>query len=105
LLGVSFKKDIGDIRNSPALTIAQVLNEKISNITYNDPHVPEIDMGNEQIRSTPLNEDMLKSQSAVIILVDHSSYDLELILANSQLVIDTRNLTGDSGVHPNVIKL
>lgn len=105
LLGVSFKKDIGDTRNSPAMRVAELLAERNAEITYNDRHVPEATIGGSPMKSTGLDDETIKQYDAVIILVDHSYYEFEKIVNNSELVIDTRDATRPFGPRPNVVKL
>jgi UDP-N-acetyl-D-glucosamine dehydrogenase len=95
ILGVSYKKDVDDQRESPSLKIISLLQEKGAKISYNDPYVPESkghrDYPHLNLRSTPLGERMLKRADAVIIATDHSVYDYDWIVKNASLVIDTRN--------------
>ena len=95
ILGIAYKKDVDDQRESPALKIISLLQEKGAKISYNDPYVPE-SKGHRaypglSLRSVPLNTGMLKRVDAVIIATDHSVYDYDWIVRNSSLVIDTRN--------------
>ena len=105
LLGVSFKKDIGDARNSPALRVAELLAEKGAEISYSDQHVPEVTVGGRWMRSLELDEATLESQDAVVVLVDHSYYDLESVARHSRLVIDTRDATRRLGPVPTIVRL
>ena len=94
VLGVSYKKDIDDLRESPALTIIETLQARGAQVTYNDPYFPSIGKGrkyNLNLRSVPL--DQLDQYDCVAIITDHSDYDYRNIVEQSQLVIDTRNAT------------
>lgn len=94
ILGVSYKKDIDDLRESPAITIIEVLQERGALVDYNDPYFPTIGKGrkyNLQMQRVPL--DKLSEYDCVIIITDHSEYDYDRIVAEAQLVIDTRNAT------------
>jgi UDP-N-acetyl-D-glucosamine dehydrogenase len=95
LLGAAFKKDISDMRNSPSLKVMELLKAEDVNFIYNDPHVPTLD----GMRSTKLTEKLLKSMDAVVILTEHSDYDYEWIVANSKLVLDTRNAAKEVSKH------
>ncbi len=98
ILGVAYKKDIDDDRESPSYAIMQILQEKGANIYYNDPMIPKLKPGRKHdfsLTSTPLSEEVLKSMDLVMILTDHSDYDYQWIVENSQLVLDTRNATKD----------
>lgn len=95
ILGIAYKKDVDDQRESPALKIISLLKEKGAKISYNDPYVPESkghrDYPGLSLRSVPLSAGMLKRFDAVIITTDHSAYDYDWIVSNASLVIDTRN--------------
>lgn len=94
VLGVSYKKDIDDLRESPALTIIELLRAQGAAVSYHDPFFPVLDKGrryNLQLRSVPLKD--LGVYDCVLIVTDHSSYDYEEIVRQAQLVVDTRNAT------------
>jgi UDP-N-acetyl-D-glucosamine dehydrogenase len=94
VLGVAYKKDIDDLRESPALTIIELLQKEGAQISYNDPYIPFIGKGrkyNLQMKSTPLEN--LDRYDCVLIVTDHSNYDYRKIVEESQLVVDTRNAT------------
>ncbi|HEY2466682.1 MAG TPA: nucleotide sugar dehydrogenase, partial [Terracidiphilus sp.] len=94
VLGLAYKRDIDDLRESPALTIIELLREKGANVAYNDPYFPAVGQGRHyalNMTNTPL--DNLAQYDAVMIVTDHSSYDYRGIVEQSQLVIDTRNAT------------
>ncbi len=99
LLGVAYKKDIDDMRESPALKLIELLDDKGARVCYNDPYIPQIPkvspMRKYQINmeSQPLTVELLARMDAVVIVTDHSSYDYQWIVSNSKLVIDTRNAT------------
>ena len=105
LLGISFKKDIGDTRNSPALRVAELLSERGAQIRYSDRHAPEVIVGGSLLRSVEPDETTLQQNDATVILVDHSCYDLEKVVDHSKLVIDARDATGPLGPRPTVVKL
>lgn len=91
ILGMAFKKDISDLRHSPALRVYQILLPRVSLVQYNDPYVPELTIDNKKIKSVKLTPREIKKYDALLILTDHSSYDYDFILKNSKLIIDTRN--------------
>lgn len=91
LLGMAFKRDISDLRDSPALKVYQIMKPKVALIDYNDPHASEIWIDDEKIKSVRLTSQALKKYDAVVILTDHSSYDYDLIIKHSRLIVDTRN--------------
>jgi len=93
ILGVAYKENIGDLRESPALDVIGLLQAKGAHVTYNDPYVPELHEEHFTLTSIPLNEAVLKQADCVIITTAHQDYDWPWITANSKLVIDTRNAT------------
>ena len=109
VLGIAYKKDINDIRLAPALKILSLLNKNQAKTYYNDPYVKEISAHHKypdlNLKSVPLIYEQLTFYDAVVIVTDHSNYDWEKIVANSQLVVDTRNVTATiNGPKKNVIK-
>jgi len=100
MLGMAYKKDIDDIRQSPALKIAQLLSEHGANLSYHDPYIPTVDQIGLKLASCGLTDDVLSSQDLVIITADHSGIDYEQIVRSASLIFDTRNATnGLSGDH------
>jgi len=96
VLGVAYKKDIDDMRESPSLRIISLLMEKGANVEYHDPFVPKVERmhGFEHaLASVPLELAKLSRYDAVLVLTDHSSLDYGEIVRQSNLVIDTRNVT------------
>jgi len=94
ILGVAYKKDIDDLRESPALTIIELLQKEGAQVSYNDPYFPEVGRGRKydlQMKCVPLEN--LGSYDCVLIVTDHSDYDYERIVKESTLVVDTRNAT------------
>ncbi|MFA6572238.1 MAG: nucleotide sugar dehydrogenase [Bacteroidota bacterium] len=93
LLGMAFKRDVDDLRHSPALKVAELMQkEGFKNITYFDPYIPEIRIGNEVIHSEKnISPAILKKYDLVVITTDHSAFDFDMIVKNSKAVIDTRN--------------
>ena len=93
VLGVSYKADISDIRESPALDIIHLLKTKSAKVEYNDPHVDQIKVADENLSSKPITATSLRNYDCCVIATDHSKYDWDMIVENSHLVIDTRNAT------------
>ncbi len=97
VLGLAYKKDIDDVRESPSLKLITLLQQKGAKVDYNDPHVPRTHKMREydlKMASVPLTQRNLKKYDCVLISTDHSSYDYRFIVKNSALVVDTRNATG-----------
>ncbi len=94
LLGVAFKRDIDDMRESPALKIIKFLKERgASDISYNDPYIPEFRFENDTYKSIELTAEALSKFDVVVITTNHSQYNADFIVKNSPSVVDTRNLT------------
>jgi len=94
VLGVAYKKDIDDLRESPALTIIELLQQAGAQVSYNDPYFPSVGKGRKydlQMKCAPLEN--LNQYDCVLIVTDHSDYDYARIVSESQLVVDTRNAT------------
>ncbi len=107
ILGVAFKKDIDDVRNSPALKVMELLFQRgAKNVVYNDPYVPEVRVVGHELRSQKLTPDLLKSADVVVITTDHSDYDFQEIVNQAKMVVDTRNATrGLKGTKGKVFRL
>jgi UDP-N-acetyl-D-glucosamine dehydrogenase len=103
VLGVAYKKDIDDLRESPALTIIELLQKQGAVVSYNDPYFPTVGKGRKydlQMKCAALEN--LGQYDCVLIVTDHSDYDYERIVRESQLVVDTRNAT--RGIHsPKIV--
>jgi UDP-N-acetyl-D-glucosamine dehydrogenase len=94
VLGVAYKKDIDDLRESPALTIIELLQAEGATVSYNDPYIPFIGKGRKYNLQMPRVElTNLRQYDCVLIVTDHSGYDYARIVGEAQLVVDTRNAT------------
>ena len=105
VLGIAYKKNVDDLRESPSLELIRILREKGAKVDYNDPFIPVAVSHRRgfKMRSTQLNSKNIKKYDCVLIATDHSSYDYKWIAENSQLVVDTRNAT--SGIkNKNIVK-
>jgi UDP-N-acetyl-D-glucosamine dehydrogenase len=94
VLGLAYKKDIDDLRESPSLTIIELLQQQGAEVSYNDPYFPTVGKGRKydlRMKCAPL--DNLGQYDCVLIVTDHSDYDYQRIVRESQLVVDTRNAT------------
>lgn len=106
VLGVAYKRDIDDVRESPALDIIHLLVERGANVAYSDPYVPSVQLeGGSRMKATELTDRLLKESDCVVIVTDHSVFDWSWVLDNASLVIDTRNATKDTDGKAHVIKL
>ena len=104
VLGVAYKKDIDDLRESPSLTIIELLQKAGAEVQYNDPYFPFVGKGRKydlQMNCTPLEN--LGQYDCVLIVTDHSDYDYQRIVRESQLVVDSRNATKGLSA-PNIVR-
>jgi len=95
ILGVAYKKNVSDCRESPALDVMRLLGEKGAILSYSDPLVPTVHLGRRTLKSIGTSPAQIAEHDCVIILTDHSSYDIREIVESAKLVIDTRNATKD----------
>jgi UDP-N-acetyl-D-glucosamine dehydrogenase len=96
ILGVAYKRDISDLRESPALDVIRILQGKGAHIKYVDPFVSTIKMEvGPDMKATQLNEQLLKSADCVAIITDHSSFNYQWIVDKANLIVDTRNATSN----------
>jgi len=96
ILGVAYKKDVDDARESPALAVMDLLQKKGAVLHYHDPFIPILPLFRKyhfKLKSSPLTRQLLRRIDAVVVVTDHSRIDYEWVVANSPLVIDTRNVT------------
>jgi UDP-N-acetyl-D-glucosamine dehydrogenase len=93
VLGLAYKKDAEDIRESPSLKLIQLLQAKGAKVSYNDPCIPEVQLHQGTLTSVDLTEECLSSADCVLIATDHSCYDYQHILSKASLVFDTRGVT------------
>ena len=93
VIGIAYKKDIDDVRESPALDVIRLLEELGADVVYHDPYVPEFKEEGVHHESVSLTDDEIKRADAVVIVTDHSSIDYQRLVNRAALVIDTRNAT------------
>jgi UDP-N-acetyl-D-glucosamine dehydrogenase len=93
LIGVAYKKDLGDWRESPALMVINYLLEDKITISYHDPYVPKIEVQGKTYSSVELTDEKISSADLVIITTDHSQIDYMNLVAKSKSVLDTRGVT------------
>ncbi len=95
VLGVAYKPDVDDVRESPAIDIIQLLQQQGAAVSFHDPHVADLRFDDIEMRSVEYGVATVASADCVLIVTDHSAYDWAEILDNAQLVVDTRNATAD----------
>ncbi|HQZ39458.1 MAG TPA: nucleotide sugar dehydrogenase [Vicinamibacterales bacterium] len=91
VLGVAYKRDIDDVRESPALDIVELLLRQGATVTYSDPHVPEIDHGPHQMKAVSVDAAVAADVDCAVIITDHKAFDYPRIVASFPLIVDTRN--------------
>ena len=91
ILGVAYKANINDTRESPAFKIANILKKKGYNFDYSDPYVDKIVFRNKILKSKKLSSNLFKKYPVILILTDHSKFNYNLISKNAKYIFDTRN--------------
>ena len=104
VLGIAYKKDVDDLRESPALKIMDLLKQEGAEVSYNDPHIPRCagmrHYPHFDLVSTPLDEGVLQGSDLVLLVTDHSAYDYAWLASQARLIVDTRNaFKGIAGKH------
>ena len=89
MLGIAYKKDIDDVRESPALDVIELLQQKGANVSYHDPYARRCSIGEHELKSVAF--DKLDSYDCVVVVTDHSAVDYKQVAAKAKVVIDTRN--------------
>lgn len=106
ILGVAYKKNVSDCRESPALDVMRLLSDKGAILSYNDPFVPQLRLGGSMLNSVEVSTTEIGNHDCVVILTDHSVYDMPAIVGAAKLVIDTRNSTKNLHAYKDrIIKL
>lgn len=93
VLGVGYKKDVADLRESPSMKLIQLLREKGADLSYNDPYVTEIQVAGNVMKSVEMDDKQLSSADCVVIATDHTCYDYQHIANKASLIFDTRGTT------------
>lgn len=93
VLGIAYKKDVSDMRESPALDVISILESRNAKVIYNDPYIPRVELGNKIYSSSALTAKLLKGMDCLIIITPHTKYNYPEIIRNSKLVFDTRGVT------------
>ena len=92
-LGISYKRGVGDTRESPALEVMELLRERGAEVAYADPYVPSITLGDASLKSVELTERELRDADCVVVLTDHPDFDYRFVVETARLVVDTRHAT------------
>jgi len=106
ILGVTYKKNIKDLRESPALDIIDLLGKKDFKVTYSDPYIPYLKIDGISLKGERLNLRSVQKTDVVVLVTDHDRFNYDLISRNAKIVLDTRNAFGRKGIaRKNIIKL
>ncbi len=93
---MTYKRDVADLRESPALEIAALLCGRGAEVSYSDPHVPELTVDGRRLRSEEPDAELLAACDLAIVVTDHSAFDWPAIAAAAPLLFDTRNAVGSA---------
>ncbi len=104
VLGVAYKRDVADLRESPAIEIIDLLRENKAEVDYVDPYISVMALKNEELAAVPLDKDLVREADCVVIHTDHSLFDYASIVRAASLVIDTRNATAGLS-EPHIVRL
>lgn len=107
VLGMAYKRDVSDWRESPSLKVVELLEGDGADVRYHDPHIPSFADDHGKVRrSVPLTDDLLAKADCVAIATNHSDFDYQRIVAKAKLIVDTRNATsGIAGAEEKVVRL
>lgn len=106
MLGMAYKKDIDDVRESPALDVVKLLQVKGAVVSYHDPFVQEVRLNGKTLNNSELTPELVAGADCVVITTDHTDFDYPMILENSRMVVDTRNAFGARGIKDSkIVKL
>src|SRR5205807_548356 len=103
-IGVTYKADVNDLRESPAMLVLKELAEAGARVSYHDPYVPEVSLGRRNLRSQQLSAAILSKQDCVVLLTAHSNLNVAEIVERSALIFDARGVTRGLRA-PNVVRL
>jgi len=92
VVGVAYKKDIDDLRESPALDVIRLLHQQGAEVSYHDPYIPSLDEDGEHLESVPLTTERVAGSDCVVIVTDHAKLDYAMIRAHAAAIVDTRNV-------------
>jgi UDP-N-acetyl-D-glucosamine dehydrogenase len=93
ILGIAYKPDVGDVRESPAIDVIEALQAKGADLSYHDPHVAEVEIGDQTYKSVELTDEVLSGCDIAVIVTDHSAIDWDRVVAKVPRIFDTRNAT------------
>jgi UDP-N-acetyl-D-glucosamine dehydrogenase len=105
VVGVAYKKDVKDLRESPALEIIEILRSKGAAVSYYDPYLPYLDIHDINLKRAPFTGRTFKGSDCVVIITDHTNVDYKFIARHSSLIVDTRNVLKDTKDARKIVRL
>jgi UDP-N-acetyl-D-glucosamine dehydrogenase len=100
VIGITYKRDVADSRESPAVDIIELLHERNAHVNYADPYIPTVTLSGTTLAAVPLDDEHVRGADCVVIVTDHRTYDYAHLARTASLIIDTRNATaGIAGSH------
>ena len=105
VLGMAYKRDVSDCRESPAIDVVKELKARGAEVVFVDPWVEAFEMDGESLEKRDFTAENLAAADCVVVVTDHSDFDADLVVDSSKLVVDTRNLTRDHADRPHVFRL
>lgn len=105
VVGVAYKKDVKDLRESPSLEIIDMLVKKGALVSYHDPYLPYLKIEGINLKSVPFNKNSFRDSDCVVIVTDHSNVDYKFIAENSKMVVDTRNVMKSFKDRSNIVRI
>ncbi len=106
VLGVSYKRDVGDVRESPALEVIRMLGDKGAHVSYGDPYVPELHAEGIKLSAVPVTAETLAACDCAVVVTDHRAFDYTLIATEAPAIVDVRNaLAQVRGARAHVVSL
>jgi len=105
IMGVAYKKDVKDLRESPALEIIDILLEKGALVSYYDSHLPYLKIGKINLKGLKFGKNAFRDSDCVVIVTDHSGIDYKFVAENSDLVVDTRNILKGIKSKRNIVRI
>lgn len=91
MLGMAYKRDVDDLRESPAIKVARLLQARGAELSYHDPYVPGVEIDGRKYRSVNLTPEVLERSDLILITTDHSNVDYSTVVEHAELIYDTRN--------------
>ncbi len=105
IVGVAYKKNVSDFRESPAFEVVKILLKEGAKVQYSDPYVPNFPINSHSLKSVKLTSEVLKDSDCVVVLTDHDNIDYDFIAKHSNVIFDTRNATKNVKDKKRIIKL